>query len=147
VGEDAGAVADPRDATSHGPAWLPQLEAEAWELAFERTPPASLVCVREGESMARWVLARLEPLHNDPAETQQEALPELATMAADERAALSARFHPTDDLSFRQWCARLRLDVAPRGGPARRGGAAEQPRDGVANGGWATGASAGDEGV
>lgn len=85
-----------------------------------RTPCAQLLVVRDGSSMARWALARLEPLHNDPPAAQAAALPPLAAMDARARDALSARFHPTDDLSLAQWCARVRLDVPPRAGPLQR---------------------------
>lgn len=119
VGEEAAG------ADGQGPAWLPQLQEEAWELAAERAPPASLMAVRDGDSMARWALARLEPLHNDPPLLQEAALPELAALEPAARAALSARFHPTDDPSLRQWAQRLRIALQPQraGGLQARGGA------------------------
>ncbi|KAJ1617451.1 hypothetical protein T492DRAFT_850081 [Pavlovales sp. CCMP2436] len=82
IGEDAGGEG------GKGPVWLSQLQSEAAELALERAPPASLMTVREGDSMSRWAIARLEPLHNDPADAQRAQ--SRCTMTWQMRSALRA---------------------------------------------------------
>jgi len=104
----------------HGPPWLGQLIEEAWDLALERSPCASLLLVRGMSLVAGSVASRLEPIHEDSTEVQDAALPELTQLSAQDRAALVSRFRETDEASFAHWCARLRLDIPPRGGPPTR---------------------------
>jgi hypothetical protein len=76
----------------------------AADAAATRHPLASVTCVSERDSMARLVVARLEPLHHDGPAVQLARFPSLASLASeDERRALSAKFVKSDILSFHQW--------------------------------------------
>jgi len=82
----------------------------AADAAATRHPLASVTCVSERDSMARLVVARLEPLHHDGPGVQLARFPSLASLTSeDERRALSAKFVKSDILSFHQWW----LDIAP----------------------------------
>jgi len=64
-----------------------------------RLPQPELMACREGSSAARWITARLQPAHKDGLDGPQSALP----LSAEQRAELSAKLLPTDELSFQGW--------------------------------------------
>jgi len=68
--------------------------------------PTVVVCV-EGSSMARFVVSRLNPSHNDSAEEQVASLPALALMSNEERELIKAKWLWTDVPSLKQWLRRV----------------------------------------
>jgi len=72
-----------------------------------RFPAPTIVVCTEGSSMARFVVSRLNPSHNDSAEEQLASLPALALMSNEEREAVKAKWLWTDVPSLKQWLRRL----------------------------------------
>eukprot|EP00959_Pyramimonas_sp_CCMP1952_P156381 3270303-Pyramimonas_sp.AAC.1 len=75
---------------------------------------------REGTSMARYMVARLAPLHKDPLQEQEARFPPVALLPKEARAALQAKFLATDEPSFSEWmyrCCPYTLPVNPSVNP------------------------------
>ena len=81
-----------------------QLRQAIAEWAAARFPAPEVLEFKEGASMARWLLARLDPASKDaPAGNL------VAGLAGAVRGLLQSRFAVTDDLSMSQWLVRYRM--------------------------------------
>ena len=90
------------DSESHEP-----LQAQLRALAAQRYPTPTVLHCTEGSSMARFVISRLCPSHQDLPEEQLASFPALHGLSPEDRTALSQKFVRTDTASFRSWLRRI----------------------------------------
>eukprot|EP01104_Vermistella_antarctica_P003382 TRINITY_DN13567_c0_g1_i1.p1 TRINITY_DN13567_c0_g1~~TRINITY_DN13567_c0_g1_i1.p1 ORF type:complete len:335 (+),score=85.03 TRINITY_DN13567_c0_g1_i1:84-1007(+) len=72
----------------------------AVELSQDRFPQPHIMQFWEGDSMSRWLQCRLDPLHKEMPQIQNQAFPRLEELTAQERNALLSKFHHTDDVTY-----------------------------------------------
>lgn len=72
-----------------------------------RFPAPEIMAFCEGESMARWLVTRLNPAHRDGS---SQGL--MGGVAGAVRGLLQTQFSPTDDDSFQQWLAKIRVAIS-----------------------------------
>ena len=77
-------------------------DAAAWTAA--RFPAPEVMELREGESMARWLVCRLNPAHRDVSASGM-----VGAVTGAVRSMFSSRFSHTDDDSMNEWLAKLRI--------------------------------------
>jgi len=75
----------------------------AEDLSRNRFPKPVIRSFREGSSMARFMSARLVPLHKDSPNEQEARYPLLSLCSPEERKELESKFLFTDDPSFCEW--------------------------------------------
>lgn len=86
--------------------------ALARERAQVRTPRPFVAVFDEGDSMARLLLSRLYPLHNDSDADQLAAFPDLQTLTPAQLQATRDKLFDTDQQSFNEFRRHLtRLHV------------------------------------
>jgi len=74
-----------------------------------RFPAPTVLCCKEGSSMARYIVSRLNPLHHDNPGEQLLSFPMLQGLDLETRTDISKKFLRTDVPSFKTW---LRAVVA-----------------------------------
>jgi hypothetical protein len=72
-----------------------------------RIPCPRVTITVDGSSSARWIMARMQPQHQDSAEAQIAAFPELAALSAEEMQEMRARLLPTEQPTFTQYVQQL----------------------------------------
>ena len=81
--------------------------ALALSLTQRRNPPAIIRVVKEGSSNSRYVLCHLIPSHKDPMEVAVKTVPVLRSLPSPLLKKHSAKFLRTDDMSFREYMAKI----------------------------------------
>ena len=79
----------------------------ALSLTQTRNPPSIIRVVYEYTSNARYVLCNLIPSHKDPIDIVVKSIPLLQNLTSQEVRAHMGKFLHTDDLSFREYMAKL----------------------------------------
>ena len=79
----------------------------ALSLTQTRNPPSVIRVVYEYTSNARYVLCNLIPSHKDPVDIAVKSIPMLQNLAPQDLRAHMGKFLHTDDLSFREYMAKL----------------------------------------
>ncbi|KAJ1481917.1 hypothetical protein T484DRAFT_2692864 [Baffinella frigidus] len=77
-------------------------DVAAW--TSTRFPAPEIMVLREGESMARWLVCRLNPAHRDVG-----AGGFVSAVSGAVRSVFKSRFAHTDDDSLHEWLAKLRI--------------------------------------
>jgi len=75
----------------------------AYNVAETRIPFPEIMVFVEGVSMARYLVARLIPSHNDTIFEQIKSFPEFKNWNKEQKVKFDSKFHRTDDLSYRQY--------------------------------------------
>ena len=81
--------------------------ALALSLTQRRNPPAIIRVVKEGSSNSRYVLCHLIPSHKDPMEVAVKTVPVLRSLPSPLLKKHGAKFLRTDDMSFREYMAKI----------------------------------------
>lgn len=99
-GLDVAVVPEAHDAALAGAQQL------AAQLAAGRFPAPHVRVFKEASSMARFMSARLIPMHHDATELQDEAFPKLRALPPAVREHLRSKLAVTDAPSYWEWMAR-----------------------------------------